>query len=252
MHWELKHKESIWWCQCERSLAIFPTSCCGKATDVWRRLRGHKFIWGGEKEKRVERNLAYMHAFHLVRFLMWVYKKKKKSSLWVFPPLMSLKSNWRAWHQWRGTHSVWQCLPFIYLLCAMRALTPSSLLPSLWLTNPSSPLSLSPSPLRTLSLSHLSRPHPFPCISLALSLSLSPTLPLCIPVTSIAPWVILVKTIIHTEKKHIQADSSALEKKISHFNYLSISFLNSHLLSVWICILRAQDRANTPPPMWIQ
>lgn len=194
----------------------------------------------GEKEKLVERNLAYMHAFHLVRFLMWVCKKK--SSLWVFFPLMSLKSNWRAWHQWRGTHSVWQCLPFIYLLCAMWALAPSSLLPSLWLTNPSSPLSLPPSPLRTYS--PVLPPSPF-----SLYLPLSPTLPLCIPVTSIAPWVILVKTIIHTEKKHIQADSSALEKKISHFNYLSISFLNSHLLSVWICILWAQDRANTPPPL---
>lgn len=95
---------------------------------------------------------------------------QEKVACEFFSPLMSPKSNWRAWHQWRGTHSVWQCLPFIYLLCAMRALTPSSLLPSLWLSNPSSPLSLSPSPLRTYSPSL--PPSPF-SLYLPLSLSLS-------------------------------------------------------------------------------
>lgn len=85
MHWELKHKESIWWCQCERSLAIFLTSCCGKATDVWRRLRGHKFIWGGEKEKRVERKFS-LHACISPRPIFDVGLQEKKVACEFFPP----------------------------------------------------------------------------------------------------------------------------------------------------------------------
>lgn len=48
---------------------------------------------GGEVEEMlVERNLAYVLVFHLVRFLMWVCGGEKVACEFFFP-LMSPKSN---------------------------------------------------------------------------------------------------------------------------------------------------------------
>lgn len=149
-------------------------------------------------------------------------KSGAKTRMSKIPFSLSPKSTWRVWNQWRGTHSVWQCLPFIYLLCAMQAIAPSSISLAHELLLLSLSLSLAP----------------------ACSLSLPPSLSLTYSAARICfafqsrrshlewSW----KTIIHTETKHIQADSTAFEKKISHFNYLSVLFLNSHLLCLWIHI----------------
>ncbi len=145
-----------------------------------------------------------MLTFHLpysVEMFISEAKSRAKTRMSKIPFSLSPKSTWRVWNQWRGTRSVWQCLPFIYLLCAMQALAPSSISP--WLTNCSS----------SLSLAH-------PCM-----LSISPSLSLSLSLTYSAARICFAfqsrrshlewswKTIIHTETKHIQADSTAFEKR---------------------------------------
>jgi len=99
-----------------------------------------------------------------IAILCWdVYfwsKIRVKARMSKIPFSLSPKSTWRVWNQRRGTHSVWQCLPFIYLLCAMQALAPSSIS----LAHELLLLSLSLSPMHTIS----------PSLSLSLSLTLLP------------------------------------------------------------------------------
>lgn len=100
---------------------------------------------------------AYISTAILCRDVYFWSKIRVKTRMSKIPFSLSPKSTWRVWNQWRGTHSVWQCLPFIYLLCAMQALAPSSIS----LAHELLLLSLSPMhtiylslPLSSLSLSH--------------------------------------------------------------------------------------------------
>lgn len=206
----------LWFCKPQKLRISLQTSRCGKSADV--RRRG----WIISKNTTVKKqtmtrfsarlgpetslflSILSLNAYISTAILCWdVYfwsKIRVKTRMSKIPFSLSPKSTWRVWNQWRGTHSVWQCLPFIYLLCAMQALAPSSISLAHEL------LLLSLSPMHTIYLS----------LPLS-SLSLSPTYTaarICFAFQSRRShlewsW----KTIIHTETKHIQADSTAFEKR---------------------------------------